>query len=388
MLVPTVSSHKLKELGQQARHLNIFPIFLDHYLPRDPENPVSSLFADLVEDCTSALASFQDEEVQALVDSIPPGIRSLVGPRDSSPSEEVYLRRASTYHVISLVQAEYLSFPDIIGTTEKRSIPLAAYPELKSKIDDEGLLVIDESFLPYDGGIEYKGHILHYHQLLRRGFTSNPNFDFLGRLVGYYRQSRAANRFAVAIDHTRLMPKQFFLQLAEFDRWFGPRFDVSKLDDPHALGLTVHTRTRPSIFDLTNKIDRTEFFWTHRQGIKSLEIEEISAADYMFGAYNINRYVHSERDISAHVLRHLDGAAKVYTADSYALRLSSQIPNEPRAFRKRKLFRIDGDISVEVWLDLIAHFFKSNEMILEYFDPDTFQRAFGEKMRQFRALEG
>lgn len=380
----SVPSQKLKELIRQARHLNIFPIFLDRHLTRDPNNPVSLLFTDLVDDCLEALRELSDGEIGALLEEIPPGIRSLIGTRDSFTLRDAYLRRVSIYYIVSLVQAEYLSFREVLASGREDSLVLDHYPELEGKMDNEGLLVLDDELIPYDGGIEYRDHILQYHQLLRRGFTSNPNFEFLGRLVSCYQKSASTSRFSIAIDHTRLMPKEFFVQLAELDRWFGPRFDAARLDDARYVGLTVHRRLRPSIFDLTNRIDRTEFFWKHRKGIKSLEVEEISASDYLFGPYIINRYAHLERDILAHVVRHLDGAAKVYTTESYGARVESKIPNEPRAFLKPKLFRIDGEIADDTWLDLIAHFFKANEMVIEYFDPELFERAFGTKIRQFR----
>lgn len=33
-----------------------------------------------------------------------------------------------------------------------------------------------------------------------------------------------------------------------------------------------------------------------------------------------------------------------------------------------KVFWIDGEIEINIWIDLIVFFFKGNEMIIEYFD--------------------
>jgi hypothetical protein len=79
----------------------------------------------------------------------------------------------------------------------------------------------------------------------------------------------------------------------------------------------------------------------------------------------------------------LDGAVKVYT-NNYADRFSTQLPTEARCNNYIKLFRIDGDIDIERWLDLTAHFFKGNEMILEYFDPAGFENKFGARIKQYR----
>jgi hypothetical protein len=59
------------------------------------------------------------------------------------------------------------------------------------------------------------------------------------------------------------------------------------------------------------------------------------------------------------------------------------MPEAPRSHAKPKLFRIDGDIDVDQWIELTAHFFKENEMLIEYFDPDEFERRFGAQIRKW-----
>lgn len=236
-----------------------------------------------------------------------------------------------------------------------------------------------------DGGIAYKGHVLHYHQFLRRGYTSNPNFDFICRFIAYYHRTRSDNQFRIAIDHRRIMPKEFYQHIIELDTWFGPRFDPEKLDDPQAIGLTVVKRNKDSLFELTNRLDRTEFYWSFRRGIKTLQIEEISDEGYQFDHYYVNKYVHSERDTRKKVLRHFDGAVKVYLRDSYKDRLNSYMPNQAKSYSKIKLFRVDGDIAIDDWIELISFFYKSNEMIIEYFDPEQFEQEFEERVRDFEA---
>jgi hypothetical protein len=183
------------------------------------------------------------------------------------------------------------------------------------------------------------------------------------------------------------MTKEFYRQIVELDAWYGPAFDPTKLDDPSVVGLTILKRNKNSLFELTNKLDRTEFFWSYRDGIKTFEVEEISDLDFNFEGYYLNRYVHSERDIHAQVLRHLDGAVKVYLPGSYEARFNSNIPNEKRCHVKPKLFRVDGNIAIEDWIDLISFFFKSNEMIIEYFNPEEFEIMFEERVRDFKAWQ-
>ena len=102
----------------------------------------------------------------------------------------------------------------------------------------------------------------------------------------------------------------------------------------------------------------------------------MASKSYVLDSFYLNRYVHSERDTERRLLRHFDGAVKAYQQDSYGLRLTSQMPREPKCFKKVKVFRIDGDIPVDEWIKLIALFFKGNAMIIEYFDPEQYETMF------------
>jgi len=176
------------------------------------------------------------------------------------------------------------------------------------------------------------------------------------------------------------MPKEFLRHLVEFDTWYGPGFDRSKLDDPNEVGLTVLKRTPTLVAKIFfDNVERTEFFWSYRDGIKTFEVEGVSDESGLFDTYYLNKYVHSERDVRTSILRHCDGAVKVYLKDDYNQRLNTPIPREPRSFKRIKLFRIDGEIDVDKWLELLSQFFTGNEMIIEYFDPELFQQRFPEQ---------
>ena len=378
---------KVKALIKQCKHLNVFPIFLDHYFPRTEPNPVSDLLFDLVHEAVDYLSLMTKEEIDNFVLSLPSVIRMLIDYDPNEPIHRVLLERIAVKYLMAALQEDYLSFKEVIANAIGNSIVLQTYPELKACLDDDGLLYIDESFTLFDGGIAYKDHVLHYHQFLRRDYASNPNFDFLGRFIGYYAQARDTNQFRVAIDHHRLMPKEFYRHYGEMDAWFGPRFDRAKIDDPNAVGLAVVQRVRPSIFDLSNKLDRTEFYWSYQNGIKSFEIEEISSDSYSFDSYYFNRYAHSERDTQQKLIRHFDGAVKVYLLDKYQHRLDTMMPRESKSHVKVKVFRIDGNIDIDAWIDLTSHFYKGNEMIIEYFDPEKFEEEFGQKARRYREMK-
>ena len=157
------------------------------------------------------------------------------------------------------------------------------------------------------------------------------------------------------------MPREFYTRLYELDRWFGAPFDRTKLDDPNQIGLTVVKRNKNSLFEITNQLDRTEFFWSHRQGIKTFQIE-VSDLQYRFDHYNFNRYAHSEKVFTIETPA-FDGAVQVYLTDGYRSRLNSLMPSEFKSHKKIKLFRIDGIlISILGWFDLRVY--RSNEMVI------------------------
>ena len=52
------------------------------------------------------------------------------------------------------------------------------------------------------------------------------------------------------------------------------------------------------------------------------------------------------------------------------------------------MFRIDGDIDLREWIDLLGYYFRGNEMILEYFDPETFNKEFRPRIEQHKNHAG
>jgi len=296
-------------------------------------------------------------------------------------STEDDLERLAVHYISAEIWKDYFSFKEAIKYDIEDSEVFNIYPELKNEFDDENLIILSDKFKPFDGGIRYKDHILHYSQFLRRGYSSSPNYNFLGRFVSYYNQSKDKNSFRIAIDHTRIMPKEFYQRLVGLDTWYGPPFDESKIDDPKYVGLTIVKRNKNSLFGLSNKLDRTEFFWSFRDEIKTFQIEEVSELEYIFEDYNFNKYVHSERDIVNKKFRHLDAAVKIYLEQDYKTRFLQQTPDVNKCYKKIKLWRIDGDIELPNWIDMITFFFKENEMIIEYFNPDAFEKMFELRVR-------
>lgn len=384
-----LDERKLVRLERACRDREVAPMYLSNYYGEGSPNPVCRALVAAVDECVDWLSAMDGEEVEGVLAGLHPVYRDWVGePPAFGPNQE-YLKRLSIYHLATVLEERGRSLQDALEAHPSGSRVLEAYPELEDRLDDDGLLRIGEDTAVMDIGVAYRDHILHYHRLLRGGFSysSRPNADLMWRFGQYFKESGGTNEFRVAVDHGRLMPKEAYEKIIELSAWFGPRFGREKLDDPNEVGLTVVGRDEPAFFALmgTSAWERTEFYWKHDGGVKTLEIEEISTPEHILDNRHLNRYLHAERDVKARRLRHFDGAVKVYPRDRYGDRLSVHLPRGERC-RKVKLFRIDGDVDVERWLDMVGHFFSGNEMVLEYFDPDQYHEHFDEKIARFREV--
>jgi hypothetical protein len=165
-----------------------------------------------------------------------------------------------------------------------------------------------------------------------------------------------------------LIPREAIQDVGLFDYWFGMKLNRADLDDPSKTGATVHGR-RPENHDQFGfPLLRTEFRWSADGHMKTLEVQETVPRDAHFfdSEYVENRYVHSIRDTQVRRFIHLDGAVKAFPLEHYGP--SVDCPELPQATPLyRKLFRIDGEIDDGDWGRLVAHFFRENELVIEYF---------------------
>jgi hypothetical protein len=70
-----LNSTKLNALIKQCKHFNEFPIFLSHYFPKAQSHPISDLLDDLVKECVSYLSIMTDDELDSLVNALPPNTK-------------------------------------------------------------------------------------------------------------------------------------------------------------------------------------------------------------------------------------------------------------------------------------------------------------------------
>lgn len=197
----------------------------------------------------------------------------------------------------------------------------------------------------------------------RGPYTFNPDTDDL-RVVAV-----RMLKVQMAIDPHRVIKADEIQDVGLFDYWWGLKLTREDLDDVHPTGTTVHARAPGSEVDHTYPLLSTSFRWRANGTLKELEVQEAVPADsweHSGSEFVINRYAHSIRDTTQKAFVHLDGAAKAFPKSEYAL--SAEDPNAATGTPLyRKLFRLDGDLTDELWGCVLSHFFRGNEHIHEYF---------------------
>ncbi|MDN5513310.1 MAG: hypothetical protein L0G64_13550, partial [Acinetobacter sp.] len=73
--------------------------------------------------------------------------------------------------------------------------------------------------------------------------------------------------------------------------------------------------------------------------------------------------------------QHFDGAIHFYNKNHYLEKRDSDLNYESKyganfKAKSKKLFRLDGVITVEQWSNLTTHFLHGNSLIIEYFTGD------------------
>lgn len=150
----------------------------------------------------------------------------------------------------------------------------------------------------------------------------------------------------------------------EYQYWWGPKFndDLTKIE--HGVA-----RFKNEAYDNTfTNIDFTEFGWYEQDGHKTLECEEVQDRENIFGDINYFgcRYIHSYLNSKTGLPTHLDGAIRAYTDEQIVERLETSIDKCGRNTFYTKLWRIDGDMPIELWKNLITQFYRDNRQVGEY----------------------
>ncbi|MFW2055328.1 hypothetical protein [Acinetobacter haemolyticus] len=231
--------------------------------------------------------------------------------------------------------------------------------------DKRSLISVKELKQIAPGVYEIDGFAVFAHRYFRRSLSqfNNINDIFLKKL--YDLTSLEGLDIKIALDPHSLGLLGTYKQPIELAYWWGPKFDESLTNIP--LGVTQHKASKKDKF--FSGIDSMDFWWHRQDNIQSLECEEIrDIATLGEGVDSYGcRYVHSMISDATLMPYHLDGAIRLYNEEKFIDRIGVDISKAGKDSRYIKLWRIDGEINISVWKELINDFFRDNYLVGEYF---------------------
>lgn len=247
----------------------------------------------------------------------------------------------------------------------------------------DGLFAYDEiaQRLPLDrfqeGYFVGKDYMLMAHPCYRR--RMDPMANWAPRFVDLFWRLDSPNieKF-IAIDEDRVRINVDGSAYMEADTWYGAPFneDISKIEngtiklrppldlDPHYIDL---------FFAQTYCLD---IKWSEADRIKTFQALEVKTQDTQIlidnQTYFPARYLHAEFDLSTGVFRHFDGAIQLFTEEEYFRRRDSDFNmtfknHEHIKARSTKVFKLNGTLTVDSWVEFCCHFFTTNPLTFEYF---------------------
>lgn len=219
--------------------------------------------------------------------------------------------------------------------------------------------------------------VLMAHPYFRRGMHSVCNWA--PRFVELFWQFNEPHvQRYIALDEDRVRIDVNGPVCLESDTWFGAPFNenirniksgITKLRPP----LDIESWQNSFFFGDAYCLD---IKWSQEGDIKSFQALEIKTADIRIEVdgqhYFPARYLHAEFDIETNYFRHFDGAIQLFTEEEYFQRrdadfnMSMKNSTHIKA-RSKKIFKINGSLKTEIWVDFCCHFYTGNPLIFEYF---------------------
>jgi hypothetical protein len=182
----------------------------------------------------------------------------------------------------------------------------------------------------------------------------------------------------IAIDEDRVRINVDGSSYLEADTWYGAPFDkdIAKVKDG-PVKLKPPSGLAPHHIDFFfAQAYCLDIKWSQASEIKTFQAIELKTEDIQVvidgSVYFPARYLHAEFDLSAGSFRHFDGAIQFFREDEYFRRRDSDFNITSKSLehikaRSKKVFKLNGSIPTESWVELCCHFFAANPLTFEYF---------------------
>lgn len=258
--------------------------------------------------------------------------------------------------------------------------------ELTSDItqDKEGLFSWEELQSLFEkkrflsGFLSNEKYMIMAHEYFRRGYSKSNNYmpNFIDLFWGLNNENIDAY-IALDINRVRLNVDNSYYM--EHDRWFGADFNrnIEEIDDGILKFRPPISLDESMIEFIFSSVYALDIMWySTKDNIKVFQAEEFKVESYQIEKdgmiYHPVRYLHAEYDMSSNSFRHFDGALELYTSDEYFSRRDKNFNNKTKGTEQIKpnsikLFKLNGKIGVDVWIEFISHFLSGNPLVMEYF---------------------
>lgn len=280
------------------------------------------------------------------------------------------------------LSSESFEYCQKIGIVAKaRGIANALMGQISSERD--GLFPFDEIANRFPPGVHSEGcfvgpeFILMASSTFRRGMYPTNNWAprFIELFWGF---NDPRVRKYIALDEDRVRIDVDGGRFIERDTWYGAPFNkdiasiesgIAKLRPP----LDIESRYISSLFADVYCLD---IKWSDAPGVKNFQALEMKTENIKINVadriYFPARYMHAEFDIANNCFRHFDGAIQYFTEEEYFFRrdcdFNVTIKNLAHIkARSSKVFKINGPLNVDDWVQFCSHFCVGNPLMFEYF---------------------
>lgn len=273
-------------------------------------------------------------------------------------SEELYQRLSK------LLSKEHYPLMPACAAIVDNGLAIRAFPAIFQKQDKKGLIPLKSLNPIGPGAFEIDGLLLFAHPFFRRSLSryNSLNIPFLSRFQEIGQSHELDAR--IALDPDMIGLASTLKGYIELEYWWGPKFsdELAQIE----FGVSKHVASEDQ--KMFHGISATEFWWHNQNEIKSLECEEIRDIPSLgvgkdsFGC----RYVHSMLDPIKSKPNHMDGAVRLYDESMMIERLETDISKSGKNSDYNKLWRIDGEIKISDWKELLNDYFRDNRQVGEY----------------------
>ncbi len=273
----------------------------------------------------------------------------------------------------------------------QKNIACQLFPKLFAEKDDVGLIPL--SILLENFNYQGQGIFKNRHSELsvfadvnfrrRQSIHNNFHFYFLNELIWLFDQKNISIK--IRIDENLLGYAPSYHDSIELEYHWGPKFndDISTIKP----GLTRYECSTSDRYFYG--LSRTEFYWKEDKNEKTFELEELrdqTAPQDGDELYNC-RYIHSIYDTDKKTFFHFDGAIRSYGLEEMSDRLDKNFLEYGRKAAYKKLFRIDGSLSLASWKTLTIHYMQGNPLMYEYFGLEKEYESLKIKAKEIEPLK-